>query len=191
LVVGVLFAGRDGTRSAGRFAVTALAVMAVTAGPILATQPAALIQNTISFPLGLTRAVSPAASPLPGHLLAATGPAEHAAAIALLVTAACVLAAAGVRRPPRTLAAAGWFLVLALTVMFALAPATRWGYFVYPLGIGAWLVLSRAGLTVRGPYSSATGTTMASCVERAITTTASVSGEGFSSRCGTCGGTQT
>ncbi len=42
-----------------------------------------------------------------------------------------------------------------------------------------------------GPYSSATGTTMASCVERAITTTASVSGEGFSSRCGTCGGTQT
>ena len=129
---------------------TALAVMAVTAGPILATQPAALIQNTIMFPLGLTRAVSPAASPLPGHLLAATGPAGHTAAIALLVTAACVLAAVLVLRPPRTLAAAGWFLVLALTVMFALAPATRWGYFVYPLGIGAWLVLGRAGLAVRG-----------------------------------------
>ena len=150
LIVGVLFAVRDGTRTAGRFAVTALAVMAVTAGPILATQPAALIQNTVMFPLGLTRAVSPAASPLPGHLLAATGPAGHTAAIALLVTAACVLVAVLVRRPPRTLAAAGWFLVLALTVMFALAPATRWGYFVYPLGIGAWLVLGRAGLTVRG-----------------------------------------
>ena len=86
-----------------------------------------------------------ARSPARGHR-----PAGHTAAIALLVTAACVLAAVLVRRPPRTLAAAGWFLVLALTVMFALAPATRWGYFVYPLGIGAWLVLSRAGPTVRG-----------------------------------------
>jgi hypothetical protein len=150
LIVAVLFAVRDGTRTAGRFAVTALAVVAVTAGPILAIEPAALIQNTIMFPLGLTRTVSPAASPLPGHLLAATGPAGHTAAIALLVTAAGVLAAVLLRRPPRTLAAAGWFLVLALTVMFALAPATRWGYFVYPLGIGAWLVLSRAGLTARG-----------------------------------------
>ena len=34
-------------------------------------------------------------------------------------------------------------------------------------------------------------TTIASCVDLAITTTASVSGEGFSSRCGTCGGTHT
>jgi len=34
-------------------------------------------------------------------------------------------------------------------------------------------------------------TTIASWVDRAITTTASVSGDRFSSRCGTCGGTQT
>ncbi len=40
-------------------------------------------------------------------------------------------------------------------------------------------------------YSSATSTTIASWVDRAMTTTASVSGEGFSSRCGTCGGTHT
>ena len=33
--------------------------------------------------------------------------------------------------------------------------------------------------------------TIASWVDLAITTTASVSGEGFSSRCGTCGGTHT
>jgi hypothetical protein len=183
LIVGVLFAVRDGRRTAGHFAVTALAVGAVAVGPVLATEPVALIQNTIMFPLGLTRTVSPAASPLPGHLLAATGPAGHAAAIALLVMAACVLAAVPLRRPPRTMAGAGWFLVLALAVMFTLAPATRWGYFVYPLTIGAWLLLI--------PQSPGTGTTMASCVDRAITTTASVSGEGFSSRCGTCGGTQT
>jgi len=40
-------------------------------------------------------------------------------------------------------------------------------------------------------YSAGTLTTIASWVDRAITTTASVSGDGFSSRCGTCGGTQT
>ena len=40
-------------------------------------------------------------------------------------------------------------------------------------------------------YSDGTLTTIASCVDLAITTTASVSGEGFSSRCGTCGGTHT
>jgi hypothetical protein len=29
-----------------------------------------------------------------------------------------------------------------LTAAFVLAPATRWGYFVYPAGIGCWLLLS-------------------------------------------------
>jgi len=141
--VGVLFAVRDGARTAIRFALAALAVIAVTSAPVLATEPVALIQNTIMFPLGLTRTVSPAASPLPGHLLAATGPAGHVAAVALLVTAACVLAGVLLRRPPRTLPGAAGFLALALTVMFVLAPASRWGYFVYPLGIWAWLALAR------------------------------------------------
>jgi hypothetical protein len=27
--------------------------------------------------------------------------------------------------------------------MFTLAPATRWGYFVYPIGLLGWLVLTR------------------------------------------------
>jgi hypothetical protein len=30
---------------------------------------------------------------------------------------------------------------VALTVMFVLAPATRFGYFIYPGGILAWLLL--------------------------------------------------
>lgn len=77
------------------------------------------------------------------------------------------------------MAGAGWYLVLALAVMFTLAPATRWGYFVYPLTIGAWLLLIPQRPETQSPE---TGTTMASCVDRAITTTASVSGEGFSSR---------
>jgi len=27
--------------------------------------------------------------------------------------------------------------------MFTLAPATRWGYFVYPVGLVGWMVLTR------------------------------------------------
>jgi ribosome-associated protein len=47
------------------------------------------------------------------------------------------------------------------------------------------------GVTGLQGYKAGRLTTTASWVERAMTTTASVSGEGFSSRCGTCGGTQT
>jgi DNA-binding transcriptional MocR family regulator len=37
--------------------------------------------------------------------------------------------------------------------MFTLAPATRWGYFVYPIGLLGWLVLTRppSVVAVAGP----------------------------------------
>jgi len=143
LVVGIVFAMRDGRRAVARFAWPAAAVLAVTAGPVLATEPVALVQNTIMFPLGLTKTVSTAASPLPGHLLADIGPAGHAVAIALLIAVAMVLAAALALRPPRGVPAAVGYLATALTLMFALAPNSRYGYFVYPLGLGAWLWLTR------------------------------------------------
>jgi hypothetical protein len=156
VIVGVLFAARNGPRAAGRFALSAGAALAVATGPVLVTQPAALIQNTIMFPLGLTKTVSPAASPLPGHLLAATGPAGHLAAIALLITAAVALAGALLLFPPRTLPAAAWFLIAGLTLMFSLAPASRWGYVVYPIGIYAWLWLAgRTGHRPRAPAGPA------------------------------------
>jgi len=152
IIVGVLFAARNGPRPAGRFALAAAAVLAAATGPVLATEPAALIQNTIMFPLGLTRTVSTAASPLPGHLLAATGPAGHLAAIVLLVTATAMLAGALLLFPPHGIPGATWFLVLAFTLMFTLAPASRWGYFVYPIGIYAWLWLAgHAGARPRAP----------------------------------------
>jgi len=36
---------------------------------------------------------------------------------------------------------------VALAVIFTLAPATRWGYFVYPIGLVGWLVLTRQPAT--------------------------------------------
>ena len=38
---------------------------------------------------------------------------------------------------------AGILLAVGLALMFTLAPATRWGYFVYPIGLVAWLVLTQ------------------------------------------------
>ena len=142
LIVGVLFLVRDGRGGAARFAGAAVAVLAALVGPVLVIQPRDLITNTIAYPLGLTSAHSPAASPLPGHLIAATGPAGHLAVIALMVAGAAALGILLVTRPPRTAAAAGACLALALTMLFTLAPATRWGYFGYPVGIGCWLWLS-------------------------------------------------
>jgi hypothetical protein len=52
------------------------------------------------------------------------------------------VAASLILRPPRDERAAGWRLVTGLVLMFAFAPASRFGYIVYPLGLAAWLLLS-------------------------------------------------
>ena len=144
-VIAVMIAARDGRRAAWRFAATS----AVTAGTaIAAAAPAALakptvfLHNTVLYPLGLTRHLTPAASPLPGHLLAATGPAGHWAAITLLLAAGLAVAAWILLRRPADDRAAAWRLAAGLCVMVILAPATRWGYFAYPLGLLGWLGLT-------------------------------------------------
>ena len=75
-VIAALLVARDGGRVAARFAavsvVTTAGLVAVTAPGLLAT-PAALLQNTVLFPLGMTTHKTPAASPLLGHVLADTG----------------------------------------------------------------------------------------------------------------------
>jgi hypothetical protein len=48
-------------------------------------------------------------------------------------------------RPPRTVPAAVWRLIIGLTLMFVLAPATRFGYFIYPLCLLVWLGASQLG----------------------------------------------
>jgi hypothetical protein len=143
----VLIAARDGKRAATRFTVTAVAVVAVTAGPFL-VPPGPLIENTVKFPLGLANVVSAAASPLPGHLIADTGHLGHTVVIGLLVLAGIVIAALLVLRPPRTVTRAMLVLVGAMTLMFLLAPSTRYGYFIYPMTLLIWLL---AAVAVRQP----------------------------------------
>ena len=162
LVAVVLLAARDGRRAAVTLAATALAVVAAVVGPVAALGPRSLVQNTIAFPLGLASIKSEAVSPLPGRLLAETGPAGHLAAVALLALAGLAVLASLVFRPPRTVPAAIWRLIIGLTAMFVLAPATRFGYFVYPVGLLVWLEVSRMGLAAGRPRAGPAGDAAAS-----------------------------
>jgi phosphatidylinositol alpha-1,6-mannosyltransferase len=101
-----------------------------------------LVQNTVLFPLGLTSIKTPAASPLPGHLLAMIGPAGQAVAVGLLIAVGAAVAVSLVVRPPRDGRGAVVRLAVGLAMMFALSPATRFGYFAYPVGLVGWLALS-------------------------------------------------
>jgi hypothetical protein len=144
-VLTAMVAARDGARTAARFAATAVGAAAfLTAGlaPAAMAAPASLIQNTLAYPLGLTRVRTPAQSPLPGHVLATLGPAGHLTAIILLIAAGLGIAASLVTRPPADGAAAARRLALGLALMFALSPATRFGYFAYPAGLYGFLALT-------------------------------------------------
>jgi Glycosyltransferase family 87 len=149
-----MLTARHGVRKAWRFAAATIViagVLAVLFAPAALANPYSFLQNTVLFPLGLTKHKTPAASPLPGHLLADTGQAGHYAAVGLLVAAGVAFVIWLIVRPPRDARAAAWRLAVGLTAMFTLAPATRWGYFVYPIGLVMWLLLTQPPATGGAP----------------------------------------
>jgi hypothetical protein len=155
VVAALLWAGGGpaGRRAARHFSLTVTAVFVVAVGPWAVADPGALAQNTILFPLGLTRVKTPATSPLPGHLLAGTGHAGYLIAVVALGVTAVVMVASLMLRPPATSTAAAIRLALGLALMFALAPANRWGYFVYPARLCAWAWLAARPAPGAGPQA--------------------------------------
>jgi Glycosyltransferase family 87 len=159
-IVAALLATRDGMKAAWRFVGITVIVaggLSVLMAPAALADPPAFLQNTVLFPLGLTQHQTPAASPLPGHLLAMTGSAGHWAAVGLLLAAGFGFAVSLIIRPPADARAVALRIALGLAVMFTLAPATRWGYFVYPIGLIGWLALTgQASSKQRSPKQSET-----------------------------------
>ena len=157
-VLAAMFAARDGARAAGRFlaaaVVTAVVLIAALAPAALTSLRGAdaLVQNSVLFPLGLTRYKTPAESLLPGHLLTSMGTAGHVLSVGLLLAAGLGIAISLVIRPPRDVPAAAWRLAVGLALMFLLGPNVRFGYFIYPLGLIGWLALNQttAQATVAG-----------------------------------------
>mgnify|MGYP001164787295 CR=1 FL=1 len=158
-VLAAMIAAREGPRAAARFAGTAAAtavVLTAAFAPALLAQPGAFADNIIAYPLGLTPHLTPAASPLPGHLLASTGPGRLAALILLAAAAAGVTASLGLR-PPRNARAAAVRLALALAILFTLAPNARFGYFAYPAALAGWAALTAAPVRTDGRPASDSG----------------------------------
>jgi hypothetical protein len=142
-VVAVAIAAARGRRALLIFFGTVLITSAALVIPVLSVDPQSFVEHVVLYPAGLGEAGSPAASPLPGHLIAQLGPVGHAVSLALLALAACAIAAWLVIRPPRDPADVMLRTAAGLGTAIILAPATRWGYLVYPLAmVGALLGFS-------------------------------------------------
>src|SRR3984885_1186361 len=141
LVAVALLAVRDGKRAVGNFILAAVGVVGGCAGPFVVNPPEAVGENTIMFPLGLASVKSAARSPLPGYLISSTWPhTGHTIVVILLALAGLAVAASLVFKPPRSVPRAVVLLAGAMTLMFVLAPSTRFGYFIYPAGLAIWLL---------------------------------------------------
>jgi hypothetical protein len=142
-VLAIALLATRGRRALLIFFGTVLIMSAVLVLPVLLVDPAAFVEHVVLFPAGLGEAGSPAASPLPGHLIAQLGPVGHAASLALLAAAACAITVWLVVRPPRDPADVMLRTATGLGTATLLAPATRFGYLVYPLALaGAMLAFS-------------------------------------------------
>jgi len=136
-----LFAARDkaGRRQPLRMLLGMLVVIGPVVVPYLLENVHAFVTNVILFPLGLAGVASPAASPLPGHLLVTAFPSiHHALPLVVAVVGGVVLVRYLMRRTPSTTsqvtAAAAWVMLVA--ILFA--PATRIGYLLYPINFFVW-----------------------------------------------------
>lgn len=141
VVLAFLVANRLGGRALARFALLFTAVFAVVQLPALLVAAHTFFEHVIRFPAGLAAVSSPAASPLPGHLIASTGTAGKVAAYVLLAAAALAILLWLVRKPPHSGADALLRIAVGLGTFTMLTSATRFGYLVYcTVTLGALLV---------------------------------------------------
>jgi Glycosyltransferase family 87 len=134
---------RSGRRAPGRYLASAAFVVVPVTVIGLIPSPRAFVESVIKFPLGLTGVRSPAASPLLGQVITNLLPHERKPiTVALLAVGLVIVIVVGKLRTPRTTAQVAGFTAFALLLATVLAPATRFGYLIYPadLAIFAYLV---------------------------------------------------
>jgi hypothetical protein len=139
-----LFAARN--RKGDRRPFTMFLGMLVVAGPVVVPfalgGPWAFFDNVVLFPLGLSGVNSPAASPLPGHLIVTAFPFLHRALpLGVGLIGGLLLALYLYRRPPQTASQVCNVAGVVMAVITLLAPATRIGYLLYPINFFVWAYL--------------------------------------------------
>ncbi|WP_051800100.1 glycosyltransferase family 87 protein [Catenuloplanes japonicus] len=117
---------------AGSGLLAALGSAAVTA-PAMLADPHDLVHNMVLFPLRLTPQQTTAASPMPGQVVATGESGGKVMMIAFLLVLMAGICVYLWRRPARDVPAAVLQMAVIWTLVFSLAPSTRFGYFVYPL----------------------------------------------------------
>ncbi|RLK59234.1 glycosyltransferase 87 family protein [Actinokineospora cianjurensis] len=155
LAIGV--AATRGWRAAGAFTAALVVVGSAVVLPVLLADPTSFVEHVVKFPVGLGQASSPASSPLPGHLVAGLGPVGHAVALVLLGLAAAATATWVLVRPPRTAGDALACTAVGLGLAIVLAPATRWGYLVYPVVLAGAAIAAGRAQDRGGPARVGTG----------------------------------
>ncbi len=143
-VVAALLAHRAGLGAALRGTGVAVAgtVLAVLPSALLAPGP--LVEQVFAFPTGRGEWETPAASPLPGRLLADLGPFGWYAAMTLLAAGGVAVAVSLWVRPPAGLVPAADRVAVGLCTAFLLAPAGRFGYLALPVLLSVWARLAEA-----------------------------------------------
>ncbi|HVB00480.1 MAG TPA: glycosyltransferase 87 family protein [Acidimicrobiales bacterium] len=99
----------------------------------------AFFENVVRFPLGLTKVRSPAASPLLGQFLVSAFPhARRLVTLLLAVVGLAIVVFTLVLHRPKDAAGVARLSAFALCVATVLAPATRFGYLIYPTVLFVW-----------------------------------------------------
>ena len=141
VALGALLVARDAhDRPAWRrVALWTGAIVTVTIAPFALSNPFAFLSNVLAFPLGLAHVASPAASPLPGHLLTNLwAPAGHLLTPLTLLAGGYLSARVARRHWPLTLSQLLVILSLFSTALICVASATRVGYVIYPINFYLW-----------------------------------------------------
>ncbi len=151
LLLGLAQRDRKGRPAAIRYGLSVLAIVIPVMLVGLLPDPSSFVLNAVKFPLGLAQVKSPAGSPLLGESLVALFPALKAVIVVVLAIAGgAVFGGFLLRRPPRTPASSARFTGWALLVATILAPATRFGYFIYPMNLLLWGWLLEASIRPAG-----------------------------------------
>ncbi|MHB1734896.1 MAG: hypothetical protein ACYCU8_15935, partial [Ferrimicrobium acidiphilum] len=122
------------------------ALLAILA-PIIAIasliDPKAFFVNEILFPLGLTKVKSPAESPLIGQkLVGIFGGQLHLVVVVVLVVVGAEAALLLYRRlRPKSPSTMTGYIALVFFIAILLAPATRFGYLLYPANMAVWAII--------------------------------------------------
>ena len=125
-----LFAARDrhGRRAPGRMALGMAVVVVPAVVPFVLQNPHAFVANVFLFPIGLAGVASPAASPLPGHLLVAAFPSLHRVLPLTVATVGGVVLVRHLFRHPPTTAAEASTLAAWIMLVAIVSPRPRgWG----------------------------------------------------------------